>query len=174
MTRRACRAWLVDRELARARIKSDRHTVEADPAVILSRLIKVLRRTPKGAEIDWQTRMGNPAPRARIDPDGLTEALGALLENAMQHADAAVEAVISQKGDRVTIAIFDDGPGVPDGALARLPHRGMRLDESGKGQGIGLAIVSDIAEAARGQLSLTNTCPGLCVELTLAVAAPRR
>jgi signal transduction histidine kinase len=50
----------------------------------------------------------------------------------------------------------------------------MRLDESGKGQGIGLAIVSDIAEAAGGQLSLTNTCPGLCVELTLAVAASRR
>ena len=165
---------LVDRELARARIQSDRHTAEADPAVILARLIKVLRRTPKGGEIDWQTRLADPAPRARIDPDDLTEALGALLENAMHHADAAVEAVIGQNGDRVTIAICDDGPGVPDGALACLPQRGMRLDESGEGQGIGLAIVRDIAEAAGGQLSLTNTRPGLRVELTLAVAALRR
>ena len=64
--------------------------------------------------------------------------------------------------------------GVPDGALACLPQRGMRLDESGEGQGIGLAIVRDITEAAGGQLSLTNTRPGLRVELTLAVAAPRR
>lgn len=163
---------LVDRELARARIQSDRHAAEADPAVVLTRLIAVLRRTPKGAGIDWQTRFAQPAPRARIDPDDLTEALGALLENAMQHADASVEAVVNRQGDRVTIAICDDGPGVPDSALARLPQRGMRLDESGEGQGIGLAIVSDIAEAAGGWLSLTNTRPGLCVELSLAVAPP--
>ena len=91
----------------------------------------------------------------------------------MQHADAVVEAIVTRQGDQVTIAICDDGPGVPDGALSSLPRRGMRLDESGEGQGIGLAIVSDIAEAAGGQLSLTNTRPGLCVELTLA-AAPRR
>lgn len=165
---------LVDRELTRARIQSDRHAAEADPAAVLARLVKVLKRTPKGGTIDWQTRVDDPAPRARIDPDDLTEALGALLENAMHHADAVVEAVVTRQGSRVRIAICDDGPGVPDTALASLPQRGMRLDESGDGQGIGLAIVSDIAEAAGGDLTLTNTRPGLCVELTLAAAATRR
>ncbi|MFD2814357.1 sensor histidine kinase [Paracoccus aerius] len=139
---------LVERELTRARIQSDRHAAEADPAAVLARLVKVLKRTPKGGTIDWQTRVDDPAPRARIDPDDLTEALGALLENAMHHADAVVEAVVTRQGSRVRIAICDDGPGVPDTALASLPQRGMRLDESGDGQGIGLAIVSDIAEAA--------------------------
>ncbi|VDS09881.1 Virulence sensor histidine kinase PhoQ [Paracoccus haematequi] len=165
---------LVDRELARARIQSDRHAAEADPAAVLARLVKVLKRTPRGAGIDWRTRVADPTTRARIDPDDLTEALGALLENAMQHADSRVEAVVARKNGGVAISICDDGPGVPEDALSLLPQRGMRLDETGEGQGIGLAIVRDIADAAGGQLSLTNTRPGLCVELTLEAAPPRR
>lgn len=50
----------------------------------------------------------------------------------------------------------------------------MRLDESGEGQDIGFAIVRDIADAAGGRLSLTNTRPGPCVELSLAVVPPCR
>ncbi|MEX5385679.1 ATP-binding protein, partial [Cronobacter muytjensii] len=111
-------------------------------------------------------------PQARIDPDDLTEALGALLENAMQHAVATVTVTVTAASDRVVISICDDGPGVPDEALARLSQRGLRLDESGEGQGIGLAIVSDIAEAADGRLSFRNADPGLCIELTLAAAPP--
>ena len=165
---------LVDRELARARIQSDRNPGVADPAGVLTRLVKVLKRTPKGGLIDWQTRFPDPVPLARIDPDDLTEALGALLENAMQHATAVVRATVSQTGDHVAIAIRDDGPGVPDSALASLRRRGTRLDESGDGQGIGLAIVSDIAEAAGGNLTLSNTPHGLEVELTLAAAKTPR
>ena len=41
-------------------------------------------------------------------------------------------------------------------------------------RGIDSVRVSDIAEAAGGDLTLTNTRPGLCVELTLAAAATRR
>ena len=51
--------------------------------------------------------------------------------------------------------------------LARLAQRGVRLDQGGDGHGIGLAIVTDIAEAAGGRLVLTNTAPGLSAELHL-------
>jgi signal transduction histidine kinase len=157
---------LVDRELARARIGSDRGRAEADIARVLGRVVEVLRRTPRGTDMHWQID-APPGLRARIDPDDLTEALGALLENALRHAESQV-AVSAQSGPKgITLTIRDDGPGVPPDDLARLSERGLRLDESGEGHGIGLAIVADIVEAARGALHFENGGPGLVVTIRL-------
>ncbi|MDP5305758.1 sensor histidine kinase [Paracoccus spongiarum] len=150
----------VDRELARARIQSDRGHAACHPAEVLSRLVRVLRRMPEGARLDW--RLDAPAGlKARIDADDLTEALGALMENAMRHAATRVEARLHAEAGRVLVAIRDDGPGVPDTALGGLQDRGVRLDEGGDGQGIGLAITAEIVEAAGGRLRLENAGPGL-------------
>ena len=156
----------VDRELARARIRTDAAQARAHPAPVVARLVQVLRRTPAGAGLDWQVDLPQ-AVALRIDPDDLTEALGALLENAARHARSRVQVGMRADGDRVAIVIRDDGPGVPDAELARLAQRGVRLDQGGDGHGIGLAIVTDIAEAAGGRLVLTNTAPGLSAELHL-------
>ena len=154
----------VDRELARARIQSDRPTSGADPEPILSKLIGVLRRMPQGAGIDWQLDAPSGL-RARIDADDLTEALGALLENAMRHTNDIVEASVRAEGGRIVIAIRDDGRGVPEPDLKRLTQRGLSLDPSGQGQGIGLAVVADIVDAAQGELRLKNARPGFLAEL---------
>jgi signal transduction histidine kinase len=154
----------VDRELARARIQSDRPTTGADPGPILAKLIGVLRRMPQGAGIGWQLD-ATPGLRARIDPDDLTEALGALLENAMRHTNDIVEASVRAEGGRIVIAIRDDGRGVPEPDLKRLTQRGLSLDPSGQGQGIGLAVVADIVDAAQGELRLKNARPGFLAEL---------
>lgn len=163
---------LVDRELARARIQSDRTPAGADPAAVLHKIVAVLRRMPQGAALDWQIPPA-PGPMARIDPDDLTEALGALMENAMRHATSRVVATVTRSGaTEVMISIRDDGPGVPEAQLARLVQRGVRLDESGDGQGIGLAITADIVDAAQGRLDMRNADPGLEVTLHLH-RAPR-
>lgn len=156
----------VDRELARARIQSDRGRALCRPAEVMARLVRVLRRMPEGARLDWQL----DAPEgidARIDADDLTEALGALMENAMRHAVSRIEARLTAEGDHALIAIRDDGPGAPDAALARLQGRGVRLDQGGDGQGIGLAIATDIIEAAGGRLRLANADPGLVAQIRL-------
>ena len=157
---------LVDRELARARLQSAPHASLARPAEVLEKITRVLRRTPEGAGLDWHIR-ASPALKARIDPDDLTEALGALMENAMHHASGRIEAHARRCGAEIVITIRDDGPGVPDALLDRLMRRGVRGHPSDDGQGIGLAIVADIAEAALGRLSLCNAHPGLCAELRL-------
>lgn len=157
---------LVDRELARARIQSDRTRASSDPALVLQKLVGVLRRTPQGAELDWQFDTV-PGRMARIDPDDLTEALGALLENAVRHAETRIVAGIGSVGDRVVITIRDDGPGVPEAQLAHMIRRGVRLDQSGDGHGIGLAIVSEIIAAAGGDLDFGDAAPGLLVRITL-------
>ncbi|MGB5626924.1 MAG: ATP-binding protein, partial [Woeseiaceae bacterium] len=51
----------------------------------------------------------------------------------------------------------DDGPGIPKEAADALLQRGMRLDESTPGHGIGLAVVKDIARSYGGQLSINTS-----------------
>lgn len=157
---------LVDRELTRARIQSDRTIATADVSAVLAKIAGVLRRVPAGAALNWQLDAA-PEVRARIDGDDLTEALGALMENAMRHARSHVWIRVVSEDGIVEICIRDDGPGIPPDALSRLMRRGERLDEAEGGHGIGLAVVSEIVEAAGGTLDMSNAEPGLLVCLRL-------
>ena len=161
----------VDRELARARVAAAARTATSDPALVLDRLLAVLRRTPDGTRLFWRVT-AEPGLRARIDADDLTEALGALLENAARHARETVEIRLSAREGRVAIAIEDDGPGIPPDRLDALVARGARLDRAGPGTGLGLSIASEIAAAAGGQLTLANGARGLIATLDLGRAAP--
>lgn len=156
----------VDRELARARIQSDRGLASCHPAEVIARLVRVLGRMPQGAQLDWRIDAA-PGLSAQIDSDDLTEALGALMENAMRHAARRVEIGLRAEDGWVSIAIRDDGTGVPETALRALLDRGVRLDEGGDGQGIGLAITAEIVEAAGGRLTLENVPPGLRAVIAL-------
>jgi signal transduction histidine kinase len=160
----------VDRELARARVAAAARTAVSDPARVLDRLLAVLRRTPDGARVLWRVS-AEPKLRARVDADDLTEALGALLENAARHARETVAIRLFLREDRVVIEIEDDGPGIPPDRLGALTARGARLDLAGPGAGLGLSIASEIAAAAGGGLTLANGARGLVARLDLAAGA---
>ena len=61
-------------------------------------------------------------------------------------------------GMRLTVR--DDGPGIPEDAAELLLQRGMRLDESAPGHGIGLAVVKEIAASHGGELSIARSASG--------------
>ena len=67
----------------------------------------------------------------------------------------------------------DDGPGIPADKLETALARGGRLDAMGDGAGLGLAIVSDVAEAWGGRLELDSSDGGLVATFTVP-AAPSR
>lgn len=159
----------VDRELARARLQTEAGLSSADPGPIILKLVEVLKRTPLGAMIAWRVDCP-PGLRARVDPDDLTEALGALMENAIRHAHEQVSISAGQDGEILRITLRDDGPGVPEADLARLTKRGLSLDPSGQGQGIGLAVVAGVVDAAHGRLNMRNARPGLEVQLEFPAA----
>jgi signal transduction histidine kinase len=131
----------------------------------------VLRRTSSGARLDWRVQASLEV-EARVDADDLTEALGALLENAARHARDVVTVAVDHAAETVVVTIDDDGPGIPEPKLAGLTARGARLDLAAPGDGLGLAIATEIAEAAGGGIRLANTGRGLRVTLTLP-AVPR-
>ncbi|MFC2969666.1 sensor histidine kinase [Acidimangrovimonas pyrenivorans] len=160
----------VDRELARARIAARGFAASCAVGPVIERVVSVIRRTPEGARLDWST----DAPEScavRLDPDDLTEALGALIENAARHAEGTVRISARAAADEtVTLAIRDDGPGIPPERIEGLMARGARLDTSAPGSGLGLSIASEIAEAAGGRLVLAPLARGLEARLVLPQA----
>ena len=161
----------VDRELARATLVGEQSGTKADVIRVLQGVVRVIQRTPDGARLSWHLPE-RPALLARIDSADLTEALGALIENAATHASASIRIDASQIAGRIRITIADDGPGLPEDQIARLRRRGQRLDTSGDGNGFGLSIADEIATRAQGSLDIRNGRPGLEVVLDLPADAP--
>ena len=159
----------VDRELARARMAIRPLDASSPIRQVAERVISVLSRTPRGAELEWTLEIDSDL-RAAIDPDDLSEALGNLAENAVRHARSRILISGTATNDQLTICVRDDGPGISEEQIGHLMQRGTRLDQSGSGAGLGLAIVGDIAEAWDGQFALRPLSPGLEARLTLPPA----
>ena len=69
---------------------------------------------------------------------------------------------------RLLIRVEDDGPGLTPEQRARIGKRGLRLDETKPGSGLGLSIVTDLVQSYRGTLSLGQAAKGgLSVSLDL-------
>lgn len=98
-----------------------------------------------------------------VDATLLREALGNLIDNALQYAKSGgrvtVRAVIV--ADIAEISVSDDGPGVPiqdrEEIFERF-HRGT--DSSGTGSGLGLPIAKLCARAMDGDITLADAEPG--------------
>jgi signal transduction histidine kinase len=94
--------------------------------------------------------------------------LGNLMDNGCKWAKGRVAVKVARAGDRVTILVEDDGPGLSPAERTQLFQRGKRLDEGVPGSGLGLAIVRDIAELYGGSVALEQAAlGGLQVRLTL-------
>jgi signal transduction histidine kinase len=109
------------------------------------------------------------------DPEGLRDALDALLENAVKYTEPGdvIELRASAEGDGVAVEVADEGCGVPPEALSRIFERWARADgarsrEQG-GAGLGLAIVSAIARAHGGACTVESSEHGSVFSLHLPV-----
>ncbi|MGE0627349.1 MAG: ATP-binding protein [Hyphomicrobiaceae bacterium] len=105
------------------------------------------------------------------------EMLGNLVDNACKWARTTVyvTAEIRPRGSRtgrkrLTVFVEDDGPGLSAEQLQRIGKRGIRLDETKPGSGLGLSIVNDLAVSYSGQLQL-GTSPHGGLKATLELPA---
>lgn len=158
----------VDRELIRARLRSEAGTREqhADLVKVLRGVIKTLQRTPTGEELAWELVLPD-REYVRLPPADLAELLGNLLDNATKWARSRVR-VRSVGDDKCKVLIEDDGPGVTEQQRRLIGQRGLRLDEQTSGTGLGLAIAQDILNAYGGELEFGVSDLGglqVCVQL---------
>ncbi len=105
----------------------------------------------------------------QFDREDMLELLGNLMDNACKWAKSTVEITIEQQENLLNITISDDGQGIAEEALTKIQARGVRLDESIDGHGLGLGIVSDIVEFYQGEITfrLSSKLSGLCVNVQL-------
>lgn len=150
----------VERELVRARAAASRENATADGRAAMAKLIQVIERTEHGARLAFENGVGNsPYP---VGEDLLLEMVGPLLENAARFAATHVRV----EGDGAVLAVEDDGPGLNESEALAVLERGKRLDESGDGQGFGLAIAHELAQASGAVMTLTRSAlGGLRVEI---------
>lgn len=144
---------LTERELKRARMAGQGNTTQRfDPREELPVLVDVLARihhkSPRCITLDIApeiTRFG--------DREDMLELIGNLLDNACKWAEERVHCQISPQNDHVEIIVEDDGPGRTEQELQQMTERGVRLDESVEGHGLGLAICKDIVKLYGGNIS---------------------
>lgn len=104
----------------------------------------------------------------RADEGDLFELLGNLLENAYKHCSARVSVTATLTGDRLDLDVEDDGEGFRDTDVERLLQRGERADQRHPGDGIGLAVVSEIVRQYRGELRVSaSDLGGARIRVTL-------
>ena len=128
-------------------------------AVRVADLLERLLRALSTAYRDRQIQVEQQVPRdlmVRGDERDLLEMLGNLLDNAFKYTCRRV-AISGQPGSHMTLVIEDDGPGIDGPLRDQVLNRGTRADEIQPGQGIGLAMVSELVAAYQGQLTIDES-----------------
>jgi signal transduction histidine kinase len=94
----------------------------------------------------------SPAAWISAPPEWIDRLTGVLTDNACRHAGpgGSVRLSVTSRGNRVSLAVEDSGPGIPAADRARLFDRFHRATEHGGGAGLGLAIADSIVRSTGG------------------------
>ena len=92
----------------------------------------------------------------------LERVLANLIDNALRYApDSPVRVTAGRVGERVLIAVIDEGPGIPRGTEEQLfaPFQRLGDHDTSIGVGLGLSVAKGFVEAMGGTIPATDT-PG--------------
>lgn len=166
----------VTHHLDRARMAASTGAIGQVTSVeaVVDPLVRALERIhrDKGMVIDKSIAAG---AKFKGEKQDLEEMLGNVLDNACKwgrkHVSLAVTVAYGDGTGRpkhLAIAIDDDGPGLTEDERSQIGRRGLRLDETTPGSGLGVSIVADLVASYHGDLSLiVSPKGGLGVRLRL-------
>lgn len=160
-------------------------TIVGETAMALTRALERIHQD-RGIKIHVDC---DAALKFQGERQDLEEMLGNLLDNACKFARANVWLSVEptsahhdgrdagtasrQKPDQrapkaIVVVVEDDGPGLTPAQRQLICKRGLRLDESKPGSGLGLSIVTDLAHSYQGSFTLdASPRGGLLARLTL-------
>lgn len=118
-------------------------------------------------------------PPVLADPVMLEEVLINLLENIVRYtpAEAPVVVAASARDSTILLSVDDGGPGIPPEGLPKIFDKFYRdpstRGRSGRGTGLGLAVVKGMVEAMGGKVwAIRSELGGLGVRIELPAASP--
>ena len=139
---------------------------------VRTRFAARLRTDGRELVVDDDTAAALTGDRRRLE-----QALGNLVENALQHGAGTIHLATHAGARQVELHVRDEGPGFPPEFIADAFERFTRADPARTrgGSGLGLSIVQVIADAHGGVARATNHPDGgadVWIELPLDAPAP--
>lgn len=158
-----------------ARLDGGMESPGSDGADAVAAATQAVREAEAGQNGDGRVRVIGAERSERVAvPDALlVSAIRNLLDNALRFspADTLVELEIERaEAHRIRFTVIDSGPGLSDSECEKALDRFWRRTKTPEGSGLGLSIVSAIAELYAGYVQLTRRSEGgLRASLTLPV-----
>jgi two-component system sensor histidine kinase PhoQ len=137
-------------------------TAPIDVRAVLESLREALLKVYVDRRIDCELLVA-PGCLFAGDREDLTEVAGNLLDNAFKFSHGRVRLTAERisdptaRRDGLRLVVEDDGPGIPVDERERVLDRGARLDERVSGQGIGLAVVRELAQLNGGSIRIDDS-----------------
>lgn len=106
-------------------------------------------------------------PRVAVPGSTVEAVLSTLMENSRQAGARTVVVTARANGKIVTLAVADDGPGVPAADRDRLFEPFFTTHRADGGAGLGLPIARSLVEAHGGHILIADPATGARFEVTL-------
>ena len=157
---------LVDELLTYARFDREEPKLDFEPYPIDAFATEVVTRFEMiETDCSFEVIASSTNPiTADCEHDGISRVLDNLLRNAIRYAKTSVQVSVTERDGWVSIAVEDDGPGVPKANWDSLFEPFVRLDKSrdrnSGGIGLGLAIVRRFMEWHNGNVSIGDASIG--------------
>ncbi|MTI10295.1 ATP-binding protein [Curvivirga aplysinae] len=176
---------IIEDLLSLSRIEVDEHsrpTEEVDIRDALRKTCDTLKMKADKNQTTLDLKIAEDIPLIQGDEGQLIQVFQNLIDNAIKYGSEngakknSVVTVTVQNVDEahISVAIADQGKGIPEDSLPRLTERFYRVDTARSremgGTGLGLAIVKHIVNRHRGKLYITSEVDkGSCFSISLPI-----
>lgn len=170
---------LLEDLLTLSRLENAGARVQREPASLQELIHSVvedartqLEESDRGIVLDLDPSLD----RLMLDPIKISQVVRNVIDNAIRYARgfSNIEIRTSRQDQSFSLAISDDGCGIPEPDLPHIFERFYRVDKGRSrelgGTGLGLSIVKHIVQLHGGEVKAWN-CPsgGLCIEAVLPI-----
>ncbi len=145
---------------------------------LLPSLLERAQETAKARQVELRASIDQSAPAVQADYEKIGWVIGQLLDNAIKFTPAGgeVRLLLTSQQKLVTIAVVDNGIGIPKERLGEIFEPFYQLDASPTrrypGTGIGLTLAKRIVEAHGSQIRVESVVgKGSRFEFSLPAAA---
>lgn len=146
---------IVSHQLRRAMVSTNQGSMILSQPIrpVLFRLRDTLYKVYREKTFELRVKADEYA-KCRMDAEDMMELFGNLLNNACRFCKDIVEVSAHIENGMLVVDIDDDGMGFPSEDPSKLLQRGIREDSKSDGQGIGLAVSTEIVSAVGGKIEL--------------------
>jgi two-component system sensor histidine kinase KdpD len=142
------------------------------PGELVGAALQRLRSVLAPLVVEVQVPAG--LPLLWVHPALIEQALINVLENAARFSPPGgrVQVEAGLEGDRLCLAVIDQGPGIPEAERERIFdmfYTAARGDRGGQGTGLGLAICQGMVGAHGGQVTVSEGDGGLGTRIALCL-----